>query len=367
MSVPNIFKYATKELSQDALICWLVACTKEPEEKLRACGRAFVQALFDSGDRTTVTKEGTPAIEPYRGTGCVSELLNGPTTQYKKIDVYFQARVDDKTVSFVVEDKTHTEMHGNQLNRHLGSVAKDRLEEHLIKPVYFKTGYVFEDERERAESAGFSVFNGWDMMTFLNARQRRGLSEILRQYGDWLQCVLNKRTKALTEWDLKEDFVQWEFMLALRRELRMKSAGWPVKHRNRGGSAWTQFPDWKNRNYANTRFFVNGSRHLYWRLDSGKPLRLMVNPHVVRKHTGVWTDEKWKCWSDAFDQARKESGLPEPGKRLRRVKRRKNDFVKEGLIGAVNLADFLTENGIDRCVQRIAHLQETFDKRIRVG
>ncbi len=69
MGIPNIFKFATKELSQDALICWLVACAKESEGELRECGLAFVQSLFDSGDRTydydrkIVTKEGTP--EPY--------------------------------------------------------------------------------------------------------------------------------------------------------------------------------------------------------------------------------------------------------------------------------------------------------------
>ena len=49
--VPNIFKYATKELSQDALICWLVACAKEETDgRLRECGRKFVRALMQSGD-----------------------------------------------------------------------------------------------------------------------------------------------------------------------------------------------------------------------------------------------------------------------------------------------------------------------------
>ena len=33
------------------------------------------------------------------------------------------------------------------------------------------------------------------MITFLNARQRRGLNEILAQYGDWLESVLNRRMK----------------------------------------------------------------------------------------------------------------------------------------------------------------------------
>ena len=54
MSIPNIFKYATKELSQDAVICWLVACAAEATGDLQKCGLEFVRTLFRAGksDRT---------------------------------------------------------------------------------------------------------------------------------------------------------------------------------------------------------------------------------------------------------------------------------------------------------------------------
>ncbi len=50
---PNLFCYATKELSQDAMICWLIAwagCKEgasSEDEKLRRCGRRFVNALLN--------------------------------------------------------------------------------------------------------------------------------------------------------------------------------------------------------------------------------------------------------------------------------------------------------------------------------
>ena len=63
--VPNIFRYATKELSQDALICWLVACAKEADGELRECGLAFVEALMRSG-RGRVIDVRTGAEDGYR-------------------------------------------------------------------------------------------------------------------------------------------------------------------------------------------------------------------------------------------------------------------------------------------------------------
>lgn len=49
---PNIFHYATKELSQDAMSCWLIDWAGQNEDScverdLRACGREFVQALLN--------------------------------------------------------------------------------------------------------------------------------------------------------------------------------------------------------------------------------------------------------------------------------------------------------------------------------
>ena len=44
--------------------------------------------------------------------------MRGPCPQHGGIDVYFQAKVDGNVVSFIVEDKTGTEMHGGQLERY---------------------------------------------------------------------------------------------------------------------------------------------------------------------------------------------------------------------------------------------------------
>ena len=46
----NLFNYAYKELSQDAVICWLIKWAfynGQGHERLRECGKKFLKALFE--------------------------------------------------------------------------------------------------------------------------------------------------------------------------------------------------------------------------------------------------------------------------------------------------------------------------------
>ncbi len=107
--VPNIFTYATMEQSQDALICWLVAFAKdETDERLRECGRKFVQALMRSGDGAVIDgSNDSPTrirnIDSYE----IGEIPDGPKPQSRNIDVYFQAEVDGKASRIARAAGTH--------------------------------------------------------------------------------------------------------------------------------------------------------------------------------------------------------------------------------------------------------------------
>ena len=50
MNHPNLFSFATSELSQDAFICWLLSWANpkisEPDKELHQCAIAFIKALF---------------------------------------------------------------------------------------------------------------------------------------------------------------------------------------------------------------------------------------------------------------------------------------------------------------------------------
>ena len=340
--VPNIFRYATKELSQDAVVCWLVACAREASGDLRECGLSFVHALMRSGGGRVINAR-SGKDEVFGGNRRVIGVVGEPRPQYGKIDVYFQAELDGKVVSFVVEDKTHTEMHGKQLERHRSAVGEDTIEEDLVKAVYFKTGYVFGDERERAELAGYSVFDAEDMVTFFGDGAWSATHDFVRDFAEHVAGLVNARRQALAKWDLNEAFVQWEFMVALGEALGLSDIRWPARSFNLGGSAWTQYPHYERR----------GS--LFWRLDSWKPLRLMVDTHEVGGERAL---ASWDGWDRAFREATERCGLdPAP---FRRVRSRSGNAVAGGTIGAVDARASLLREGLGKCVERVGELHRRF-------
>ena len=110
---PNLFDYATKELSQDAVICWLIQWSgaqaeDESEQALRDLGRAFVEALL--------ARHGAALTGDVRSTEIHQQNLG--------IDVL--ARVWDQETSHVllIEDKTDADQHSDQLKRYHQSVLK---------------------------------------------------------------------------------------------------------------------------------------------------------------------------------------------------------------------------------------------------
>ena len=342
---PNLFDYATSELSQDAVICWLVACAAEATGDLQKCGLEFVRTLFRTGasNRTGGVPVLGPDGEPIRHNGpCDVSDVSCPCSQYDKIDVYFQAKVDGKRVSFIIEDKKDGSVHSDQLARYLKVAIEDEEEEDLIKPVYFKTGYVFSDEREAVERDKYSVFRAEDLKRFLEGQDATRENEILRQYEEYLACQIKKRADTQANWDLNEDHVQWEFMLKLRDVVKNAASEWLafvsgfpewtwgglLRRKNMGGSPspWTQY------------WFA---RHLFWRLDSEKPLRLMIDCEQAGSVEG--SDGMLDEYRNCFDRALREERLSDGG-----THRKKGNQCTVGSVEIPNFQEMMASEFLDR-------------------
>ena len=125
--------------------------------------------------------------------------------------------------------------------------------------------------------------------------------------------------------------------------LEPNEAKWPARGVNRGGGAWTQYPHYEQRD------------SLFWRLDSGKPLRLMVDTSVFGPERAL---ASWDGWDRAFQKATEWTGL-EPAQ-FRRVRIRSGKAVTEGTVGAVDVSGCLQREGLTKCMERVCRLHRRF-------
>ena len=205
--MPNLFKWATKELSQDALICWLIEWAgHDTDGEMHALGRSFVEAL----------------ISHRRDTGPV-DVPAGATIEICRQDhgIDVLARINKRHV-LLIEDKTDSHPHGDQLARYAKHVLSgaSRLGDVRVSDlyaIYFKTGNqsLAAERRIEAES-GYRVFNRLDFLAVLE--RYPGSNSIVLDYRAHLRD-LEKRTQAFREWTDDGSDGDWAAWEGLFREL----------------------------------------------------------------------------------------------------------------------------------------------------
>ncbi len=170
MNRPNLFSYATSELSQDAFICWLLSWAspkhKDVDKGLHKCAVYFINALFEKHSKEAPEK--FEKIEIFK--------------QDYNIDVLC---IVNGNYAILIEDKTGTTNHSNQLVRYLEEIKKRSYEEENILPIYFKT----EDQGNYTDvlKKGYKLFLREDFLSVLNSYA--GKDSILIDYRDYLQSI----------------------------------------------------------------------------------------------------------------------------------------------------------------------------------
>ena len=232
---PNIFTFATKELSQDAMICWLISWAGQTksssleDEELRRCGLRFVRAFLNhsKGDRDPVNVEAVFETEIHQ--------------QERGIDVL--ARINGKHV-LLIEDKTVSKNYANQLSRYYSYVveARTKLREvpnRNLYPIFLKTGNQSLANDRRVEKRKFKVFSRTDFLDVLNGY--KGHNSILLDFREHLQDLEN-RTDSYIRWTSRarrESWWAWEgFYRRLERgleETKRRWTGWGYVPNKSGG------------------------------------------------------------------------------------------------------------------------------------
>lgn len=254
----NIFDYATSELSQDAFISLMVCWFYNDDENLQRISIDFITKLYDEYNLNYLaSKLPILKIESVK-------LIQ----QHYKIDVYFEVTTTEGIeIPFIIEDKTWTEPHSNQLQNY----AK-KIKDPSIK-IFFKTGHITEKDKKLTNDtelnkdgtpkAQYMIIDTKWIYDFLCTYKNEITDVIFISYLNYLKREFyNKlytssgRKKTLIDWiasDLKEGFVQYELIKTIKDNINNPSQNFIkfTKNGKRWDTWWTFLP-----RKDETQFFV---------------------------------------------------------------------------------------------------------------
>lgn len=187
---PNLFSHGTSELSQDAFICWLAEWAnpiyKETDECLYEASIGFIRRIYDLHKKTF------PAA--------IKEIKI--TKQFKGLDILIEINGNQ---AILIEDKTYTKEHSNQLKRYYEYVMKfKKYEENDLLPIYYKIGN--QSDYSALIDAKYMLFTRRDILEFLQENIDRGVQDqIFLDYYFYLREIEKKydsyKSLPLSEWN----------------------------------------------------------------------------------------------------------------------------------------------------------------------
>lgn len=192
----NLFDYATRELSQDAFICWLLSYSSEFVESdagLKDISQNFIKSML--GDRKYDTSYIVTKIERQ----VKVDIIDGNIKQGNGIlDIVVTLDNDGKNLYLIIEDKTGTQEHDNQLNKYFNAYEKVRKEDVYIS--YVKSGAMISEEKKELEKKEKELnhLTVVDRKTLENI-VKSGITEniILNQFRE----KLIKNNKYIDQWE----------------------------------------------------------------------------------------------------------------------------------------------------------------------
>ncbi len=215
MSNPNIFKYSTSELSQDAIICYILEWAKVERKTINIDLHEIAVSFLDS-----IFSKFTNIEKPR------SYHEIDIKKQYKNIDILC---VVNNKYSIIIEDKTNTKNHSGQLKRYFDTVKKDFNETEVMR-VYFKTGD--QSNYDDVIKNEYEVYSRKDFLDVLNSKLVK--NDIVENYTEYLQQIEDEvnsyKILPSNEWGWNS----WKgFFIELRKQLN--SGNWDYVSNPSGG------------------------------------------------------------------------------------------------------------------------------------
>ena len=182
-NTPNIFSYATSELSQDAIIAWIISWADPSkrcyDESLNEVAISFLKKLIN---------------EPHYEIETVSIKK-----QWHRIDI---GVILNNDIFLISEDKTNTSIHDDQLERYHEFAIKEFGNNRRIIGTYVKTGNETLKTIKAIQKTGYHVVERVDILECIN--KYKGNSDLIKYFRDHLNTIELKtnsfRSNPLHEW-----------------------------------------------------------------------------------------------------------------------------------------------------------------------
>lgn len=257
---PNLFQFATKELSQDAFICWALAWADNAyaitDPALHRMGQEMMRAMFA---KHSVDLPSPVTIEIQQ--------------QFHGLDILVLVGERD---ALLIEDKIHSSEHSDQLQRYLDEVRTEYPDRRLL-PIFAKTG----DQSTYGDvvKAKYQTFLRGDFLACL----RRSADSIENAIFENFLANLEARDRRINAFR-QDPFSNWqengdgwtgfyEHLQSLRNEDQFS---WNYVSNPNGGfmGAWWHFRKW-------------GASDVYLQIEEG-PLCFKISPPDNHEKYSTW-------------------------------------------------------------------------------
>lgn len=193
---PNIFRLATKELSQDGFFTWLLEWADDSnnqfDQNLNETAKDFIRLIIGQ-------------IADYQ----INKVKAG--RQWNNIDIWAEINGE---YFITIEDKKNTGEHSEQLERYKQIVTehyKDKKFKLLF--IYLKTGNESTATLKKVTEKGYSIIDRKLILSILNKRQIK--NEIFKDFKEHLIAIENetnsfkKYDNIVSNWKAGEGFYQF--------------------------------------------------------------------------------------------------------------------------------------------------------------
>lgn len=191
---PNIFNYATSELSQDAFFCWILAWADEKYKKSHNELYKFSHILI---------KEMT---------GMTNLIFKSVENQVNRIDILVKLQdSNNNNYVIIIEDKTFTYEHDGQIQKYCDNLTNDNKNNYKeVFLVYLKTGYTSKIEKEYLEQkySKLKIFDNEIIAKLLKKAPQHYLINAWQEIFAKLSESIKEAEKCLTKKTSNYNFIK---------------------------------------------------------------------------------------------------------------------------------------------------------------